>query len=329
MNKNDTIERDRLLRLVNAHILYRGTARKIWSYPASINLSRLTSSSLLDGYYLDFSRDADYSGLKDGDGVVLVDYTGKIGVQYNPFFIGYYALASYEKYRKTGIQKYSDIFFQQTDWIVKHAMYRGNGMAVWEYTFPWMRHMSPPWISSLSQSIAISVLLRAWLLTNRQQYLDIATSAIKALFSEIDEGGVMYKNNDMITFEEYPARPPHTVLNGFIFSIWGVMDFLSLTKDNDARYFVERSVDTLVKILPDYDLGFWSKYQLEPQKETLPWIASPFYHNLHVAQLTVMDSLFHNTVFEEFASRWRSCEGSSVRRLSAVLLKSIHKLFLE
>lgn len=202
-------------------------------------------------------------------------------------------------------------------------------MAVWEYTFPWMRYMSPPWISALSQSVAISVLLRAWLLTNRQQYFDIAATAINVLFSEIERGGVMHRNNDMITFEEYPARQPRTVLNGFIFSIWGVVDFLSLTGDRNARYFLERSIDTLVKILPTYDLGFWSKYQLAPYKEAMPWIASPFYHNLHIAQLTVMDSLFPNTVFEKFASRWRSYAESRFRRLSAMSLKSIHKLFME
>jgi len=320
---------ERLLQLWNVHILKRGTARKIWSYPALINSSRLISCSLLDGYYLDFSRDADYSGPKDRDGILLVDYTGKLGVQYNPFFIGYYALACYERFRKTNTQRYGDIFLRQADWLLRHAVYRGNDMAVWEYTFPWMRRMSPPWISSLSQAIAISVLLRAWLLTSRWQYFDIATSATNALFSEIDRGGVMYRKNGRITFEEYPACPPHTVLNGFIFSIWGAMEFLALSGAHTARYFVERSVDTLAEILPAYDLGFWSKYQLEPQEKIVPWIASPFYHNLHVAQLTVMASLFHNTVFEEFASRWRSYEENWTGRLSAVLFKSVHKLFLE
>jgi hypothetical protein len=50
---------------------------------------------------------------------------------------------------------------------------------------------------------------------------------------------------------------------------------------------------------------------------------------LHVAQLTVMAGLFPNGSFEEFAARWKSYDESWIRRLSAVLLKSIHKLFLE
>jgi hypothetical protein len=261
--------------------------------------------------------------------VILVDYTGRLGVQYNPFYIGYYALACYEKFQKTGIQRYREIFFRQTDWFLRNVVYRKNDMAAWEYTFPWRREISPPWISSLSQSIAISVLLRAWLLTNQPQYFDTAASAIKVLFSEIDQGGVMYRKNDKITFEQYPARRPMTVLHGFIFSIWGALEFLTVTGDRNARYFVRRSVDTLAKILPAYDLGFWSKYQLEPQNEGLPWIASPFYHNLHVAQLTVMDSLFPDAVFEKFSTRWRSYEESQVRRLSAISLQSIHGLFFE
>jgi hypothetical protein len=314
---------------LNAHVLNRGAARRIWSYPAVVNSSRLISKNLLDGYYLDFSRDADYPGLKDENGIILVDYAGKLGVQYNPFFIGYYALACYEKFRKTGVPGYRDAFFRQADWFLKHAIYRDHNLAAWEYTFPWLRCMSPPWISSLAQSIAVSVLLRAWLLTNRRQYFDLAAAAINVLFSEIEQGGVMYRKNDLITFEEYPTYPPRTVLNGFVFSIWGAMEFLALTGFQNARHFVERSVDTLIKILPAYDLGFWSRYQLVPQKEILPWIASPFYHNLHIAQLIVMDSLFHDTVFGEFAARWRSYEENWGRRLSAVLVKSAHKFFLE
>ena len=49
----------------------------------------LSNTSICD-YYLDFSSKADYDYLFDDQGVLLLDYKGKMGVQYNPCAIAQY-----------------------------------------------------------------------------------------------------------------------------------------------------------------------------------------------------------------------------------------------
>ncbi len=329
MGSNKFSEIDRLKRLVNIYVFKKGTTKKIWNYPALVNPSRVGNTDLLAGYYLDFSQDADYPGLRDPQNVILVDYTGGIGVQYNPFFIGHYALACYEKYCKTGLQQYLDHFYDQAEWFVKNAFYKNDHeIAVWEYHFPWSHDLIPPWISSLAQSTALSTLLRAWLMSGEQRFLDVALCAFNSMDTEIEDGGVKHSTKDGVTFEESAILPANTVLNGFIFSIWGVLEFFIATGDPRAMELVKISADTLIQLLPKYDLGFWSRYHLYNSKTMLPSVSSTFYHNVHVAQLDVMGHLLPNAAFKSTASRWGKYEKNRMYRTIAVILKAMYKLIV-
>jgi hypothetical protein len=59
-----------------------------------------------------------------------------------------------------------------------------------------------------------------------------------------------------------------------------------------------------VRKLPQYDVGWWSKYSLYPHR--LPDLAKPFYHRLHVTQLDVLYRLTGIDEFRARAARWRS-----------------------
>jgi hypothetical protein len=52
----------------------------------------------LKGYFLDFSLDAHYPGPFDSRGVPMIDYGGTVGVQYNPWAVGHFALAVFHKF---------------------------------------------------------------------------------------------------------------------------------------------------------------------------------------------------------------------------------------
>ena len=64
------------------------------------------------------------------------------------------------------------------------------------------------------------------------------------------------------------------------------------------------TTECLVRTLPQYDTGRWSRYSLYPHPRTD--LAKPFYHRLHVTQLTVMHALTGIAEFSEVAQRWRS-----------------------
>ena len=84
-------------------------------------------------------------------------------------------------------------------------------------------------------------------------------------------------------------------MNGFIWAAWGVYDFFLATKEKAAQATVRPAVETLRRNLDRYDLGFWSLY--EQSGTRLPMVASPFYHQLHVAQLRTMHRLTGDDVF--------------------------------
>ena len=98
----------------------------------------------------------------------------------------------------------------------------------------------------------------------------------------------------MCFFNEYTSEP--LILNGWIFSYWGLRDYALMLDDEQVRNVAEKTLKTIIKTLPEYDLGYWSRYDLTKR------IASPFYHRLHIAQLRVMFDLTGEQVFEIYAT---------------------------
>ena len=101
---------------------------------------------------------------------------------------------------------------------------------------------------------------------------------------------------------------PVLVLNGIIFALCGVYDFVRThPDDNMSREIFEKGVQTLVKLLPEYDMNFWSKYSLCRAKfhpEVDP--STIGYHHLHIVQLEMMYRLTGEEIFKTYADRWKS-----------------------
>ena len=54
----------------------------------------------LGEYYMPFTAKADYPGQYDQNGIPLLDYHGKVGLQYNPIAIAQYGLGNYNLFRR-------------------------------------------------------------------------------------------------------------------------------------------------------------------------------------------------------------------------------------
>src|SRR4029078_1932811 len=52
-------------------------------------------------YYMAFTAKADYAGAFDAAGIPLLDYHGKVGLQYNPIAIAQYGLGNYNLFLRT------------------------------------------------------------------------------------------------------------------------------------------------------------------------------------------------------------------------------------
>ncbi len=281
----------------------------------------------LGEYYMLFGSKADYGGAFDKAGVPLLDYRGKIGLQYNPIAIAQYGLGNYDLYRRTKDTERERKFLTAADWLVSNLQANPNGQWVWNHDFDWeyREPLKAPWYSALAQGQGISLLVRSHAETGEAAYLDAARRAFAAMMTPMDDGGVAFIDNAGKTWlEEYIVSPPTHILNGFIWASWGVHDYFLATGDRNAEDLFDRTVETLRMNLPIYDTGFWSLY--EQSGTRLRMLASPFYHALHIVQLDVMHRLTGESIFRDYSVKWDEYRRSRLKRWRALGLKALFKL---
>ncbi len=172
--------------------------------------------------------------------------------------------------------------------------------------------------SAMAQGEGISLLLRAFIATEDKRYLNATNKACDFMLLSFEEGGpTKYEGNNVYLYE-CPKEP--LILNGWIFSIWGLMDYCKMVEDVQAKNVLDRTLTTLERKLPDFNLSYWSMY--EDGKR----ISSPFYHKLHVAQLNVMYDLTGKQVYKTYADKWARYEKNWLFRKIAFVNKACQKV---
>ena len=166
---------------------------------------------------------------------------------------------------------------------------------------------------------AISVLSRAWVKTKRQAYLDLAARLLGIFQLPVAEGGVLGRIEKLsVPWFEEDLRPEWGhILNGMIYSLWGIRDFVACTQDGRAKAIFNGGIESVLRALPAYDCTYWSYYSLPDGRP--PYTASAVYHALHRCQ---MATLFHWTGearFREYQTRFSDYGGSVMCRVRAAL----------
>jgi len=278
-------------------------------------------------YYMTFEQKADYEGTYDNSGIPMLDYHGKVGMQYNPIAIAQYGLGNYNLYKKHGDLERFNKFLSAADWLMNNLEINKKDVYVWNHHFDWEYRdtLRSPWYSALAQGQGISVLLRAYKEKGDGIYLKAANKAFISFLKRTSEGGVSYTDEKGdIWFEEAIVFPPTHTLNGFIWALWGVYDHYLMTGEETSRDIFDRAVVTITKHLPTYDTGYWSLYEHAGKK--LQMIASPFYHSLHIVQLDIMYRLTGIKVFREYSDKWAEYKKNPVKYIRALLHKSLFKV---
>jgi heparosan-N-sulfate-glucuronate 5-epimerase len=296
-----------------------------WQEAPRLNLTAPTQT--LGEYYMGFESKADFALHRDDRGIPMLDYRGKIGLQYNPIAISQWGLGNYNLYSRTSDPQRRTNFLAAADWLCKNLTQNRFGLWVWQHNFDWeyRDRLRAPWYSGLAQGQGISLLVRAHKETERPEYGHAAQRAFASFLMQVGDGGVTFSDeNGDLWFEEYIVSPPTHILNGFIWAAWGVHDYFLATGDPTPRSLFEHAAQTLLKNLPRYDAGFWSLY--EQSGTRLPMLASSFYHRLHIVQLRVMERLTGETEFKHMADRWEEYSRSRFKRMKALCYKSVFKL---
>ena len=222
-----------------------------------------------------------------------------------------YGLAAYDLYLMTNDACYLDKMKACADWALKNIDEKGR----WA-TFPYKKPNQL--YSSMAQGEGLSLLTRAYKVWGDLAYADAAKKAKEFMLIPVENGGTTVYENGNIYFYEYLHEDQ--VLNGWIFSAWGILDYAKCFNDKEAWDQWNNTVNAMAQKLPMYDKGFWSSYT-DAQK-----LANPFYHKLHIAQLNVMYDLTGIEAFKKYFEIFSRYQNNWFYRKIAFLLKFIQKV---
>ena len=267
------------------------------------------SKTEVRGYYNDLTEKI----TKDAPEILVPKYHVDTGEEiYFSIGIFQYGLAAYDLFLKTEDEVYKRKLLACADWALENQQVDGSWV-----TFAYENPEHP--YSSMAQGEGISMLIRAYIETNNENYLNAIVKAKDFMLIPIEKGGTTNYSGDDVYLYECTHDP--LILNGWIFSLWGLYDYCKYFKDENVRNVLNATLRSLMKKLPEFDIKYWSKY--EDGKR----ICSPFYHKLHIAQLRVMYDLFGDEIYREYADKWEKYQNSFWKPKRAFLTKAVQKVF--
>lgn len=269
----------------------------------------------LRGYYNDLTGKAQWTGETGRHGVPAVKTDTNPRYEF-AIVIFQWGLGNWDTWLLGGKEQGRERLLDAARWAAETIDARGG----WEC---W-RDLQRPTISyysAMAQGEGLSVLARAASIDPAGPWLATARRACDFLLDSGNEG--LTRVFDGITaLEEYPGEAFPSVLNGWIFALVGVVDLGIATGDAAIAAKAADLADSLARSLPLYDTGYWSTYDIGRN------IASPFYHDLHVAQLRALALIFpaQAKAFESMAARFALYSHSRLNRWRAIAVKIRQKL---
>lgn len=174
--------------------------------------------------------------------------------------------------------------------------------------------------SSLAQGQALSLFARAYQIRPEQRFLNAGDAAMEYMVTHISEGGVRddltWLNpslNRYVFFQEWLLTPSTYTLNGFILTILGLYEWAKFgegigrieASHRMASAYFDLCIETIVHLLPYYDIGGFSTYNLQQLAGGSPYPAvHPFYHALHVGLVHSLYSITGRAEIGAIRDQW-------------------------
>lgn len=231
---------------------------------------------------------------------------------YHPTTIARYALAHWNLYLTTREESHLHTFLQQARWLVAHEVIIDEGMSGWPLSFPHPDvSTNGSWLSALTQGCGISVLVRAYKLTEDATYLEIAHRVVGTFKRDILDGGVSTPvDGEGIFFEEVAVYPAAHMLSGFMFALLGLYDYVMVTDNTEISEIIRPALATMHRLLDEFDTGFWLRNDLLKRQ-----LASSAQLTLYIELLSTLATCSGCTHCAMLALRWKVYQGSAVARL--------------
>lgn len=272
---------------------------------------KIYSKETVAGYYNNLTEKVTKFGCPGGQlPMSQVDGKNKL---YFSIAIFQYGLAAYDLYLMNNDVSMLEKVKASADWALKEQQANGG----WK-TFTFYNDRPDQLYSAMAQGEGISLLIRAYIAFKNEEYLNAAEKAKIFMLKPISEGGTT-EYGDGVYLYEYLNAP--LVLNGWIFSAWGLFDYAKFFRDDEVMTIWHKTVESIVNKLPNYDHGDWSLYHDDGKS-----LANPFYHKLHIAQLNVMHDLTGIEAFSDYSLLFQKYQKNPWYRIKTFLTKIVVKI---
>lgn len=271
---------------------------------------RIYSKDDINGYYNDLTQKV----LKDEKSHIVE--IPKVKLENGdeaifPVTVFQYGLGAYDLYLMDSKKIYFDKFMLTSRWALTNQ--KKNGA----WCNPNFKNPEHPY-SAMAQGEGASLLIRAYKESSSVKYLEAAKRAINFMLIPVDDGGTTLYINQSVFLQEYTYTS--TVLNGWIFAVFGLFDYVKISGDPKIHEVLNKTVINIADNLHMFDNGYWSMYNMDTV------IASPFYHGLHIALLKVLYHLFGLGKFNLYYKRWTSYQNNQINKTKAFLVKAFQKM---
>jgi hypothetical protein len=237
----------------------------------------------------------------DSYGIPLVYYGSIVGYQRNPLITANYLISYGDKYTQTKNSTQLGYLKNSANWLIVNAKQYDN-YSLYEYDFPYVYNLTPPWHSALSQGSAIDALTKAYQITQNETYLNATLPLLNSFYLDINNGGITEKTkNQGWWYEEYPEKNGINprVLNGMMYVLVDMYDYYNYTHSSEAKYLFDQGVLALRNNIGVYDADGNSYY--DSLRTTL---ASPFYMKVHIDLLDKLYKITGEPIFKKYHDKW-------------------------
>lgn len=220
-----------------------------------------------------------------------------------------FAFAHWEEFLNTGKNEHAAHVQKVANYLIQMAEPRENGsLMVLDYDSD---KKDNGVTCAMNQGESISVLCRAYCISNNEGYLDAAKKMAIPFGYDYGRDGVRgyLEENNAPWYLEGGKK----ILNGHNYALFGLNDLLSVTADQKVKDFLNIGIRAVVDSVDFYDNGYWSWYWLNKPH----YIASAMYHNLHVCQLKALWKISGNEKLLEVSNRFAGYAESPVKRARA------------
>jgi len=162
--------------------------------------------------------------------------------------------------------------------------------------------------SAMNQGLALSFLVKV---IRHLDGADLPTAQLTALVRSVAanmlkpaaEGGTTSRRGSDLLFLEYCRRDETVIFNGWVYAVFGLMDYVQFQVDDVAEAALECTLKTMRTRVSNYQLpDDWSRYDDSGR------ICSPFYHRLHISLLDALSRLTAEPVYTDCLRRAKKAD---------------------